>query len=99
MVVVRERKLFLLVFSSSIGSNTPLYTLCKITYFNLPILSLKYATSIVSRNTIYRLKLKVIQYLYSVYLLDVVQTLLSKIKWGLSEVQTSPLYVFWECGR
>ena len=71
IIVVRERKLFLLVFSSSIGSNTPLYTLCKITYLNLPILSLKYVTSIVSRNTIYRLKLKNIQYLYLIYLLDI----------------------------
>jgi len=79
MVVVRERKLFLLAFSSSIGNNTPLYTLCKMTYLNLSTLSLKYATSIVSRDTIYRLKLKIIQYSYSVYL-DIVQTLSSKIQ-------------------
>ena len=92
--MVRERKLFLLAFCSSIGSNTPLYTLCKITYLNLPILSLKYANSIASKDIIYRLKLKDIQYLYSIYLLDVAQTLLSKIQYGLSEVQTSPLYVF-----
>jgi len=71
IIVVRERKLFLLAFSSSIGSNTSLYTLCKITYLDLPILSLKYITSIASRNTIYRLKLKNIQYLYLIYLLDV----------------------------
>jgi len=71
IIVVRERKLFLLAFSSSIGSNIPLYTLCKINYLDLPILSLKYITSITSRNTIYRLKLKNIQYLYSIYLLDV----------------------------
>ena len=70
IIVVRERKLFLLAFSSSIGSNTS-YTLCKITYLNLSILSLKYVTGIASRNTIYRLKLKNIQYLYLIYLLDI----------------------------